>query len=314
VRGNCPNLNYRLPQSYQPCQSNYLRISWHGTRRRLITEPALTVRITLDKTVLSGHLSKTNLKTKMGEFDWEGNVIRRIRHEIPVRFLAVLVMFTGVGSAAWCQEPPPQTPPPSLGDVARKAREEKAAREKNGTEAKKVFSNEGVIPTNGSNPFGTVPVGNSSQLSAGSAGRGGSTSGTTPAEGLASVENAEAKLDTALTVINSLAQLDRATMVNTILKGNNSDFPGRRLWEDRLMAGRDHYVSHGRQLIVEMKQLLEQAKQMALTEPNVSENDTRVQSLMKKVKDGYADAQKTADDFKRLVEEGLTLAKQGGGN
>jgi hypothetical protein len=241
-------------------------------------------------------------------------VNHRIRNGFSSRLTISLIFLACLGSTAWCQDSPPQSPPPSLGDVARKAREEKAAREKNGTEAKKVYSNEGVIPTSGANPFGTAPIGNPSQPPAGAAGRGGSTSGTTPAEGLASVENAEAKLDTALAVINSLSQLDRATMVSTILKGNNSDFPGRRLWEDRLMVGRDYYVSHGRQLIVEMKQLLEQTKQMALTEPNVSENDPRVQSLVKKVKDGYADAQKTADDFKRLVEEGLTLAKQGGGN
>jgi hypothetical protein len=235
-----------------------------------------------------------------------------IRHS---HLLASLIIFAGLSPAAWSQDPPPQQnqqtqAPPSLGDVARKAREEKAAREKNGTEPKKVYSNEGVIPTGGMNPLGTEPIGNPAQPLSGGAGRGGSGSGTSPAEGLASVENADAKLDNALTIINSLAGVDRATMVSTILKGNNSNFPGRKQWEDRLMAGRDYYVVHGRQLILEMKRLLAEAKQLALTEPNLNENDPRLQTLMRKVKEGYADAQKTADDFKKLVEEGPLLASR----
>ena len=127
---------------------------------------------------------------------------------------------------------------------------------------------------------------------------------------MASVENAQVKLYKALAVINGLAEWDRATMVSTILKGNNTDFPGRKQWEDRLMTGKDYYVTHGRQLILEMKQLLAEAKQMALTEPNISENDPRVQSLMRRMAEGYQDSQKTAEDFKKLVEEGMSLARR----
>jgi hypothetical protein len=245
------------------------------------------------------------------------------------RFILSLIILAGLCSAARGQNPPaqkstppPATPPqaapppatpqqpPSLGDVARKVREEKAAKEKSGAHPGTLYTNEGILPTGGANALGMGPAPNSTQLVGGGSGRGGAGSGTSPEEALAGLENAQAKLDNALVIINSLAEVDRATMVNTILKENNSDFPGRAQWEERLMAGRDYYVRHGRQLILEMKQLLANAKALAISEPNVSENDPRVQMLMRKIREGYSDAQKTADDFKKLVEEGLSLAKQ----
>jgi hypothetical protein len=171
-----------------------------------------------------------------------------------------------------------------------------------------LYTNEGILPKGGANALGFGPAPSSSQPLGAGTGKG--AQGTTPAEALASLDNAQVKLDRALEVIDAVAAADRATFVSTILEGNNSDFPGRKQWEDRLMAGRDYYVSHGRQLIQMMKQLMAYAKSMAINEPNVSESDARVLTLMKRVKEGYEDAQKTADDFKRLVEEGPALAKQ----
>ena len=198
----------------------------------------------------------------------------------------------------------------SLADAARKYREEKAEKEKNGSTPTKVYTNEGVLPNSGANALGIGPIPSTTHAIGGGTGRGGQGSASSQAEGMASLENAEAKLDTALNVIDALSVVDRETMVNTILKGDTADFPGRKQWEDRLMAGRDYYVVHGRQLIQGMKQLLANMKALALAEPNVSENDPRVLSFMRKVQAGYTDAQKTADDFKRLVEEGPALAKQ----
>lgn len=195
--------------------------------------------------------------------------------------------------------------PLSVADAARKYREEKAEKEKNGAQPKTVYTNEGILPKGGANALGIAPIANPVQPAGGAAAQraSGSESGPGYADAVLRLNEAWAQTD-------AIALVDRETLVSTILNGNNSDFPGKAQWEARLMAGRDYYVSHSRQLIVAMRQLMGEAKKLEDAAPDLPESDPRVQTVMNKVKALSRDAQKSADDFKRLVEEGKELAKQ----
>jgi hypothetical protein len=241
-----------------------------------------------------------------------------------LQFTWAFIVLAGLSSAAWGQGLPEQQPsaqqsqqgdqsqqaqqPASLADVARKYREEKAAKEKSGAPQGVVYTNEGVLPKGAGDAFGfwTPPSGNPASGTGAKKGAQRSIS----AEDMASLDKAEGKLDQAMQVLNSLAAVDRATLAYAVLEGNNADFPGRKQWEDRLMAGRDYYVSHGRQLIQMMSQSMAYAKSLATAEPDLTESDPRVQALMARMKALTTDSQKTGEDFKRLVEEGQALAKR----
>jgi hypothetical protein len=192
-----------------------------------------------------------------------------------------------------------------MADVARKYREEKAAKEKNGDPQGTLYTNEGVIPKSGTNALGMAPAVRTNQSTGSAAGRG--AAGKAPATGF---ESTIASLDDALAQINSLAALDRATLVNSVLKDNDVDFPGRADWEMRLMAGRDVYVSHGRELNRGMKQVLLQAKALEDSNPSIKDDDPRLQSLMDLVTRITAEAKRTSDDFQNLMDEGRARAKQ----
>ena len=215
------------------------------------------------------------------------------------------------------QAPPPQAAsqqsqqdqqaqqPPSLGDVARKYREEKAEREKNSSQPGVVYTNEGILPVGGANALGMGAAANAAQPGRDVAGRSGSASD--PLTGYAGVV---ATLDSSMAKINALAAADRAALISAVLKENNVDFPGRKQWENRLMQSRDYYVAHARQLIDQMRELMAQAKALHDAEPNLSEDDPRVQSLMSKIREVTNAAQPLANDFKSVVELGQALAKQ----
>jgi len=281
------------------------------------------VRISLDITVLAGHICEANLEGRMGELAREGIVIRRMRIVGILLTAAVSVCAAAQGQNQPTQQTPAQQAPPpsqqsatssaqtqqqaappapSLGDVARKYREEKAEKEKNGAPQGALYTNEGVIPKGGANALGIAPVAKPNQSVGGAAGRGGA--GATP-----SFDTMMASLDTAMAQMNELAALDRATLVGAILKDNNVDFPGRADWEARLMAGRDAYVARGRQLNQAMKELLTQANALHDANPNLKDDDPRVKQLMNMVTQVTADAKKTGDDFQNLMDEGRVKAK-----
>jgi hypothetical protein len=211
---------------------------------------------------------------------------------------------TQAQSQTQAQQPAP--PPASLGDVARKYRDEKAVKEKNGAQPGTLYTNEGVIPKGGSNALGMGPVANATRPAGRGTGAGaGAGSSSTP-----NFANTIASLDDAFAKINELAALDRATLVKAVLGEDDVDFPGRAEWEVRLMAGRDRYVAQGRQLNRGMKQLLMQAKALEDSNPNMGDDDPRAKSMMNMVSQATAEAKKTSDDFQGLMDQGRALAKQ----
>jgi hypothetical protein len=231
----------------------------------------------------------------------EGIVIRR--HLIGARFsigiAAVLIAALQICPVVRSQDPPPtQTaPPPSLGDLARKYREEKAAQDKNQATPKNTFTNEGLV----SGKTGSL------------LGPGVSDVATTHSTGNAFAD-AMARMDDAAQKLDLLGTLDHANLFNLALQGSSVDFPGRKAWEEKLVAARQNYVVHGKELIRNTQALMLDAKNLHDAQPNLPQTDPRVQSFVNKLKANMSAADKLEADFQSVVEEGHARAMQASGH
>jgi hypothetical protein len=192
------------------------------------------------------------------------------------------------------QDPPPQqAPPPSLGEVARKNREEKAAKEKNQATPKHTFTNDGL-----SSGKGAALLGPGVASAAASGGTGSEFS------------DAFVKMDDATEKLDALGVLDRTTLINNATQGITADFPGRKAWEDRLVVARDNYVVHGKELISSTKAVMMNAKTLHDAQPNLSEDDPRVKSFLATLQTKMSEVQRLAADFKAIVDEGYQRSSQ----
>lgn len=180
--------------------------------------------------------------------------------------------------------------PPSLGDVARQARKDK---EKNANKPKTIITDDALASNKSLSGLGdlgsTQPAGDSAALS----------------KALSRLEEAESQL-------NKLDALDRATLAKAVLMDNDVDFPSRRNWEDRLYTEKQHYVSHERELIVEVKKAAAQVESWKASQgpQKLDPNDPRVQQLKSRVAEIIQDALHTEQDYRAVVMEGWDLAKQ----
>src|SRR5579872_7273431 len=107
---------------------------------------------------------------------------------------------------------------PSLGDVARQAQKDKAAKP-----VAKVFTNDDMS----SGSYGT-----SSAAGLNSATKG--ASGSVSSAG--AIQSSAEGLDRLQSALDHLASLDRTSLAVDILEGNDSNFPGRAAWEEKLFA------------------------------------------------------------------------------
>jgi hypothetical protein len=182
---------------------------------------------------------------------------------------------------------------PSLGDLARQARKDKDKDVANKTAAK-VLTNDDLPSGSNGDPtalgsgFGQPP-----SQSAGS--KPGAN--PSPADKIAALE----------TFIGQVESMDRATLVRSVLKGNNADFPGRAKWEDRLVAARDTYVQQTRDLVQKAKQILAGADSLKGSQ---DPNDPRVKEISAKLQDLIRDAVQTNAAVQAVVIEGRDLAAQ----
>jgi hypothetical protein len=217
-----------------------------------------------------------------------------------VGLAAMLMIGLQVCPVARSQDPPPAqnpptqqaTPPPSLGDVARKNREEKAAQGK--ATPKNTFTNDGLVSGKG----GLLGAGAPDVVASGGTG--------------SAFNDAIAKMDEAMQRLDLLGSLDRATLLNISTGGNSADFPGRKAWEDRMLAARQNYVVHGKELIQGSKTLMLQAKALHDAQPNLPANDPRVQAFEAKLRTNMEAADKLESDFKAVAMEGHDRAAQAG--
>ena len=177
---------------------------------------------------------------------------------------------------------------PSLGDIARQARKDK---EKNAAKPKTVITDENLPSSKGLGGLGDL-----------SSSQGGADSNAM-AKALAKVEEAEAGL-------RQLQSLDRATLAKAVLLDNDVDFPNRRAWEDKLLAAKEHYVSHEGELIVELKQIVAQVQSRQGSQGKLDPNDPRAQQIKSRLLEIVQDALRTEQDYRAVVMEGWDLAKQ----
>jgi hypothetical protein len=180
---------------------------------------------------------------------------------------------------------------PSLGDLARQIRKDK---EKNAAQSKAVITDENMPSSKALNRLGDL---GSSQ---------GGGDGSRIANALASLDKAEAAL-------NKLDPLDRATLAKAALLDNDVDFPNRRSWEDKLYAAKEQYVSHGRELFKEMRQILADVQSMQAAnggQGKLSPDDPRGKELLRRVQEIMQDAIRTESAYQGVVMEGWDRAKQ----
>jgi len=206
-------------------------------------------------------------------------------------FLAAVIWVVIPSTPAYAQDQPSQ---PSLGDVARQARKDK---EKNKAQAKTVITDDTLPSSKGLGGLAASDLGSS---------QGSGDAGSAMARALDRVNEAEANL-------KKLDALDRATLAKAVLLDNDVDFPNRRNWEDRLFAAKEHYVSHGRELIGELKQIVADARAQQASpggQGKMSPDDPRAKEMIRKVQEIVQDAVRTESAYQAVVVEGWDLAKQ----
>ncbi|HEX8838324.1 MAG TPA: hypothetical protein VF748_15380 [Candidatus Acidoferrum sp.] len=203
----------------------------------------------------------------------------------PATFWAAVLCLGLSWTASYAQDPPP-----SLGDIARQARKD---REKHANKPKTIITEDALA--------------SSKSLS-----RLGDLGSTQPAGDSATLSKALSRLEEAESQLNKLDALDRATLAKAVLMDNDVDFPSRRNWEDRLYTEKQHYVSHERELIVEVKKAAAQVENWKASQDGrkLDPNDPRVQQLKSRVAEIIQDALRTEQDYRAAVMEGWDLAKQ----
>ena len=208
----------------------------------------------------------------------------------PMSFLAALLwlIIPSTPCRAQDQTQDQAQPQPSLADVARQARKDK---EKNAANSKTVITDDTLPSSKG--------LGGLAGDLGGSQGRVDSSA---MAKALAKVEEAEAGL-------KQLQTLDRATLAKAVLLDNDADFPNRRVWEDKLFAAKEHYVSHEGELIAELKQIVAQV-QSRQGSGKLDPNDPSSQQMKNRLLDIVQDALRTEQEYRGVVMEGWDLAKQ----
>src|SRR3954471_8045937 len=193
-----------------------------------------------------------------------------------------------------------QDQPQSLGDVARQNRKDK---DKNAAPAKTVLNDDNFAS-------GKSSSGTSASSSAAAAGLSGISAPSAPGnsgddspmgKAWAGIGNAEGALD-------KLVPLDRSALAHVVLENNDVDFPGRRAWEERMYVAKEHYVAHSRQLLEEMKDLMQNAQ--AMQSGSAKTDSPQAQGMMGRAQSLLSDAQNTESAFKGVMQEGIDQAKQ----
>jgi hypothetical protein len=182
---------------------------------------------------------------------------------------------------------------PSLGDLARQAQKDKSS-----ATTKKVFTNDDLSSGSGAASPKSI-AGLNTGFAQGGQPATPDKQGTasSPAEDLARMES----------LLKMVASWDRATLVKNILQGSDVNFPGRSNWEERLFAAKQTYVSQGRVLIQQAKQLEAMAESLqGVHDPN----DPRVKDMSARLQQLVQESVRTGAAFQAVVLEGKDLASQ----
>ena len=175
---------------------------------------------------------------------------------------------------------------PSLGDLARQLRKDKP-----NSSTAKVLTNDDIAPSKDSGSLGP---------------------GVQVLSKPGSSEAAHSEIDKMEAKIDRLDSVDRATLVKIALQGQDTAFPGRSSWEDKLWDAKQTYVRQGRELVERSKQILSTAQSLRDSQDaqKLKPDDPKLQDLLAKSKQLVQDATRAETDFLAVVAEGSVLAKQ----
>lgn len=179
---------------------------------------------------------------------------------------------------------------PSLGDLARQAQKDK---EKANKPAAKVLTNDDLPSSPGGASDGLS--GNLGQFA------------HPPTDGKTSAPTPEQRLAAMSAVLDKLESLDRATLIRNALNGKDIDFPGRGKWEERLLAAKEDYLVHGRDLVQKARQIISSSNGL---EAKPDPNDPRVKELSAQLQALIGEAVRTDSALRAVVMEGRDLAAQ----
>ncbi len=181
---------------------------------------------------------------------------------------------------------------PSLGDLARQAKKDKANKP-----PAKVITNDDISSQPNSVPSAPA-LGASPAAQPGTQGK--SDMPESPAAGL---EKLQSQLD-------EIDSLDRATLATNVLEGNTSNFPGRAKWEEKLFEAKQAFVSENRAVLLKLTQLQASAAGMNdIKDPN----DPRAKSFNAKLTQLVQQTQENSATFQAVIAEGKALAGQQAG-
>lgn len=194
--------------------------------------------------------------------------------------LALVVCAPGRGQDA------PQGAP-SLGDLARQAQKDKGNKP-----PAKVLTNDDVSSGSGgiSSALGTAVA----------------RSGPTAAAGKPDAPQSPAEAFERLqSMLDQLDSMDRSTLVNNVLDGNTSDFPGRAKWEEKLFAAKQLYVNQTRDALQKVRQLEASVDGM---KGSPDPNDPRVKRMVAMLQQLMQENQQASAVFQAVITEGKNLA------
>ena len=174
---------------------------------------------------------------------------------------------------------------PSLGDLARQLQKEKG-----NTPGTKTITNDDIPSASAPSSSAIGDVSNSRVP-----GKPGTSAN--PSEELARIESMLSKIDS----------LDRATLAKAVLEGDDSNFPGRSQWEQKMYAAKLVYVAQGRELMQKAKQLQASAQTL---QGGRDPNDPRVKDLTNRLKELVRDGVRADATFQAVILEGRDLASQ----
>lgn len=203
------------------------------------------------------------------------------RYVIVISALAMSLLFSAQAHAQ-AQDSP------SLGDVARQAKKEKADKP-----VAKVFTNDDMSTGTYAAPSAASPGASSGKTQ--SASRESAGAAVSPTE---AVERLQSALD-------HLASLDRRSLALEVLDGNGNNFAGRAAWEEKLFAAKQDFVA-------QTTYALQKAKEIAVSGQALKDaqdaNDPRVKALAAKLGQLVQETQKNAAAFHAVATEGRELA------
>jgi hypothetical protein len=107
--------------------------------------------------------------------------------------------------------------------------------------------------------------------------------------------------------------MDHDTLFKTATQGIIVDFPGRKAWENQMIAARQNYVVHGRELLQSAKQLVLDAKALHDAQGDLPPSDPRVKSFVSAMQMKMKQAEQMEADFKAVVEDGHDRAMKAAG-